>query len=107
MWRHTLIFTFCHLGSKLRRFQEIVERFWGFPPVLFFGRGIFQYNYGIVPHRKALTVVIGKPIRVEKIESPSREQIEAMHAKYVEALKELYETYNPIYGDKNISLIVE
>jgi len=30
-----------------------------------------------------------------------------MHDKYVEALKELYETYNPIYGDKNISLIVE
>ncbi len=75
--RHLLTntFNFCYLGSKLRRFQEIVEKFWGFPPVLFFGRGIFQYNYGIVPHRKALTVVIGKPIRVDKIESPSREQV--------------------------------
>ena len=29
-------------GSKLRRIQEFVEGFWGFPPVLFLGRGIFQ-----------------------------------------------------------------
>jgi hypothetical protein len=32
-------------GSKLRRFQEFVESFWGFPPVLFFGRGIFQVKF--------------------------------------------------------------
>ena len=35
----------------------------GFTPVLFFGRGVFQYNYGIVPYRKAINVVVGKPIR--------------------------------------------
>ena len=39
------------------------EQHIGFMPVLFFGRGIFQYNLGIVPYRKAITVVVGKPIR--------------------------------------------
>jgi hypothetical protein len=52
-------------GSRLRRFQNWTENYVGFTPVLFFGRGIFQYNYGIVPYRKAITIVVGKPIRFE------------------------------------------
>ena len=91
----------------MRRFQELIENYMGFPPVLFFGRGIFQYNYGIVPHRRALTVVIGTPIRVNKIENPTSQDIEDMHAKYVTSLKQLYDTYNPIYGDTSIQLIVQ
>jgi hypothetical protein len=30
-----------------------------------------------------------------------------MHKKYVEALQELYETYNPTYGDSKLKLIIE
>ncbi len=30
-----------------------------------------------------------------------------MHKKYADALKELYDTYNPTYGDKNLKLIIE
>ena len=74
---------------------------------MFFGRGIFQYNYGIVPHRKPVTVVIGKPVPVPKIPNPTAEDILSMHKKYVEALQELYDTYNPIYGDKNLKLFIE
>ena len=50
-------------GSRLRKFQMWTERHIGFLPVLFFGRGVFQYNYGFVPYRKAINVVVGKPIR--------------------------------------------
>ena len=74
---------------------------------MFFGRGIFQYNYGIVPHRKPVTVVIGKPVPVPKTPNPTAEDILSMHKKYVEALQELYDTYNPIYGDKNLKLFIE
>jgi 2-acylglycerol O-acyltransferase 2 len=56
-------------GSKLRRFQTWTENYVGFTPILFFGRGIFQYNYGIVPYRKAITIVVGKPIRSESVET--------------------------------------
>ena len=39
----------------------------GFAPVLFSGRGIFQYNFGFLPHRVPLHVVVGAPIQVEKV----------------------------------------
>ena len=91
----------------LRAFQTFAEKWVGFTPVVFFGRGVFQYNYGIIPYRKPVTVVVGKPIPVEKIENPSNDQIESLHTKYVEELQNLYNEYNPIYGDINIKLVIE
>jgi hypothetical protein len=48
---------------------------------------VFQYNLGIVPRRKPITVVIGKPVPVPKIENPTPEDILDMHKKYVAALQ--------------------
>jgi hypothetical protein len=48
---------------------------------------VFQYNLGIVPRRKPITVVIGKPVPVPRIENPTPEDILDMHKKYVAALQ--------------------
>ena len=94
-------------GTLLRKFQVFAEKWIGFTPVVFFGRGIFQYNYGLLPHRKNISLVVGEPINVEKIEEPTSEQIENLHAKYVEELQKLYDKYNPVYGDPSILLKIE
>ena len=44
---------------------------------------------------------------VEKVEEPSSEEIENLHAKYVEELQKLYNEYNPVYGDPNVILKIE
>ena len=49
---------------------------------------------------------MGKPIPVPQVDEPTSEQIEEFHAKYVAALVDLYNEYNPIYGDPKIKLIV-
>ena len=73
---------------------------------MFLGRGIFNYNLGIVPHRKPLTVVVGTPIPCEKNQNPTQEEIDEMHKKYTDALVNLYEEYNPLYGDPNVELVL-
>ena len=93
-------------GSRLRRFQDWYERLFAYPLPIIYGRGLFQYNLGYVPYRRPVTVVVGAPLHVERIEEPTSEQILATHAKYVEALKKLYEEYNPVYGDPKIRLVV-
>jgi len=93
-------------GSMVRKVQDYLQHIVGFAPVMFFGRGVFQYNVGIVPHRKPLTVVVGSPIAVEKVPNPSVEDIAKLHAKYVEDLEALYIKYNPIYGDTNVKLVL-
>lgn len=48
--------------------------------------------------------LVGQPIPVDKIDEPSQEEIDALHAKYLEALKTLYNQYNPIYGNPKVEL---
>lgn len=44
-------------GSRLRRFQETVRKWLTFAPVVFYGRGIFQYNFGLLPFRRKITTI--------------------------------------------------
>lgn len=44
-------------GSQLRQWQNKVKNIVGFAPPIFHGRGIFQYTFGILPHRRAVNTV--------------------------------------------------
>ena len=68
---------------------------------------ILLFRFGLVPYRKPIHVVVGTPIRVTRIENPTREEIESMHENYVKGLQKLYDKYNPIYGDVNVKLVIE
>ena len=93
-------------GSGIRKLQDWAQNWFGFAPVLFLGRGIFNYNIGILPHRKPLTVVVGSPIEVGKVPNPTREDIEALHRKYVDSLTALYNENNCLYGDLTVKLVI-
>ena len=93
-------------GSRLRRFQTWFKSRFAFSPPAFYGRGIFQYTWGLMPYRRPINVVVGKPIPVEKVAEPSDEQIDQLHVKYVQELKKLYETYRPYYGQEGVKLVI-
>ena len=44
-------------GSRLRDIQTKIQSWIAFAPVLFYGRGIFQYTFGMLPHRRPVNVV--------------------------------------------------
>jgi len=85
-------------GSWLRAWQEGAMAVTGIPTLLFSGRGIFQYTFGFVPRRRPITVVVGAPIDVSAVPEPTREQVEALHQRYLAALSELYDTYKHAYA---------
>jgi len=76
--------------SLLGRAQKKLYKLLSFSMPIFFGRGVFTYNMGLLPYRRPLTVVVGEPIRVEKKEDPDKEDIEKLRAAYIEALRRLY-----------------
>lgn len=93
------------LGSFVRTFQEKFKNILGFSPPLFYGRGIFNYTFGIIPHRKPVNTVVGAPIDVPHIVSPSQEDVNLYHGKYTEALSNMFDAHKTKYGvDENISL---
>eukprot|EP01087_Luapelamoeba_hula_P019916 TRINITY_DN6681_c0_g1_i1.p1 TRINITY_DN6681_c0_g1~~TRINITY_DN6681_c0_g1_i1.p1 ORF type:complete len:349 (+),score=53.70 TRINITY_DN6681_c0_g1_i1:1204-2250(+) len=84
-------------GTKLRYWQNRLKALFGFSLPLFSGRGIFNYDFGILPHRQAITSVVGAAIELPLIEKPTREDVDKWHAKYVEALTDLYDRYKDVY----------
>lgn len=79
-------------GTKLRRWQDFVKAVTGIAPTKFIGRGFFQYSYGMIPRRKPLNLVIGRPIDVPKTAEPSDEMVDEYHQKFMDGLIELFET---------------
>ncbi|XP_025265753.1 2-acylglycerol O-acyltransferase 2-B isoform X3 [Camponotus floridanus] len=93
-------------GSTLRRIQDYIRNIAGLPPVIFWGRGFFQYSFGLIPNRLPVTVVVGSPLELPKIEKPTAEQIDEYHKKFVEHLIEFFETqkYNYIKNAEKTTL---
>ncbi|EDO41259.1 predicted protein [Nematostella vectensis] len=92
-------------GSSIRQWQTKMKNLMGFAPPLFYGRGIFQYTYGILPHRRPINTVVGAPITVERNPQPSWEQVCELHKQYVTALCELFDKHKIKYGiEKDVHL---
>ncbi|KAK6757431.1 hypothetical protein RB195_015326 [Necator americanus] len=84
-------------GSRTREFQEWIRNIWGICPPLMMGRGIFNYSIGILPHRRPITSVVGAPIRVNRVENPTQQQIDELHNEYCKALVDLFETHKNLH----------
>ena len=79
-------------------FQETIQRFIDFPGILN-GRGLLQYNFGLLPKRHPINTVIGAPIHLKKTLNPTKEELDTVHALFCTALKELFEKHKHKYHD--------
>jgi 2-acylglycerol O-acyltransferase 2 len=85
-------------GSLLRKFQQLFQKYMTFAPPVFHGRGIFTYNYGILPHRRQVVSVVGAPIDCPKIANPTVEQVREYQQKYMDGLQDIYDNYKEKYS---------
>ncbi|KAM7339520.1 hypothetical protein ACRRTK_000135 [Alexandromys fortis] len=85
-------------GSWLRFAQETLKKSTGFTLPLCYARGIFQYNFGLVPYRKPIYTVVGRPIPVRRTPHPTQEQTDQLHQTYMEELKKLFDEHKGKYG---------
>ncbi|XP_041820696.1 2-acylglycerol O-acyltransferase 2-A isoform X2 [Chelmon rostratus] len=85
-------------GSPLRRLQNRLQSIMGVAMPLFHARGVFQYSFGLIPYRKPIHTVVGKPISIVQTPSPSTEDIEGVHKVYLQSLTELFEQHKHTYG---------
>ncbi|KLT44580.1 diacylglycerol acyltransferase [Cutaneotrichosporon oleaginosum] len=85
-------------GTMTYKFQKWFQGTFGFTVPFFHGRGVFTYNYGLMPHRRPVTVVVGAPIPVKQIEKPTDEEVQAVHNQYIEALQALWDKHKDEYA---------
>uniref|UniRef100_A0A5S6QA33 Acyltransferase n=1 Tax=Trichuris muris TaxID=70415 RepID=A0A5S6QA33_TRIMR len=87
-----------HQLRFLSHFQLIWKSIsgWVLPPIC--GRGMFNYTFGVLPHRRPIYSVVGKPIHVKQCDNPDQAQIDDLHKQYVDQIKELFENYKKLYA---------
>ena len=89
-------------GSKLRSFQEGMKKVLKFTFPIIHGRGIFNYNFGLMPFRRPIHTVVGSPIIVDgpvDVETPEgREKVDQFHALYIQRLKDLFNEHKKEYA---------
>jgi hypothetical protein len=74
------------------------------PAVAFFGLPLIPF----LPLRHApLTTVVGPPLQLPRIESPTAEDVALWHAKYVDALVALFEKHKGVHAFEGDSAKLE
>ncbi|CAL7934122.1 unnamed protein product [Xylocopa violacea] len=94
-------------GTRLRKVQNYIRKMVGVAPVLISGRGFFQYNFGLIPYRTPITVVVGAPLKIPKIEEPTNEEINEYHQKFIDSVVKTFEAEKHKYIENADSVHIE
>lgn len=100
--------TFKQVFSKrLRGLQVIMQKLMGFSLPMF-----YTVPFVILPKRVPLSMVVGSPIPVPKIDAKKhpdefKKAVNHYHQVYIQAIKDLHAKYAPVYGsqeDQNLEI---
>ncbi|KAG4429221.1 hypothetical protein IFR05_015294 [Cadophora sp. M221] len=83
---------------KIHKFQLLVKKLLGFTIPLFHARGIFNYDVGLMPYRRPLNIVVGRPIRVMQSSQPGQEEIDRVHEEYIQELETIWHTWKDTFA---------
>ncbi|PQE20756.1 diacylglycerol o-acyltransferase 2a protein [Rutstroemia sp. NJR-2017a BBW] len=78
---------------RIHKFQLLVKKMLGFTIPLFHARGVFNYDVGLMPYRRPLNIVVGRPIKVAQNSKPGQEEIDRLHEEYVTELERLWDQW--------------
>lgn len=84
----------------IHKFQMLVKKVAGFTVPLFHARGIFNYDVGMMPYRRSVDIVVGRPIEVIK---PSDGEVtdaylNEVHDKYCKELQRLWDDHKDTFA---------
>lgn len=80
------------------KFQMAVKKMVGFTVPLFHARGVFNYDIGIMPYRRPLNIVVGRPIKVTQNLKPDDAYVDEIHAAYVADLQRIWDEWKNVFA---------
>jgi 2-acylglycerol O-acyltransferase 2 len=78
--------------------QMAVKKLMGFTVPLFHARGVFNYDVGMMPYRRPINIVVGRPVRILQNKNPDQAYIDEIHGKYVDELKRIWEDWKDTFA---------
>ncbi|KAL4781151.1 diacylglycerol acyltransferase-domain-containing protein [Aspergillus varians] len=90
----------------IHKFQMLVKQTLGFTIPLFHARGVFNYDVGLMPYRRPLNIVVGRPIHVVQQQDRNKiddDYINQLHSEYVKELERLWNEWKDVYAKDRVS----
>ncbi len=78
--------------------QLLLKKLMGFTIPLFHARGIFNYDVGMMPYRRPLNVVVGRPIKVMQQAKPNEAYVNEIHAQYIKELERIWHEWKDVFA---------
>lgn len=99
-------------GTWLDKLQKGIKRWLGWTVPVFWARGVFNYDVGMVPFRRGIEVVCGRPVVPERwkggeeagigeggeIKEPTEEEIDQLQEEYVRELTRVWDEWKDIFA---------
>lgn len=79
-----------HAHPYINKFQLFVKKVMGWTIPLFHARGIFNYDVGMMPYRRPMNIVVGRPIKVVQQQHPDKAYVDKVHEEYINELLRLW-----------------
>jgi len=77
--------------------QLLAKKFMGFTVPLFHARGVFNYDVGIMPYRRPINIVVGRPIEIMQSKNPDPKYVDEIHAKYMQELQRIWDDWKDTF----------
>ncbi|GMM28847.1 hypothetical protein DAMA08_015630 [Martiniozyma asiatica (nom. inval.)] len=80
------------IRQALLYFQHNLKSITGFTLPIIISRGIFNYDFGFLPHRRPVVVLFGKPIKVYRLSKGeiTQQEIDYWHQKYINGVWQVW-----------------
>ncbi|KAK7951141.1 diacylglycerol acyltransferase [Apiospora aurea] len=82
-----------HEHPFVHRVQMFILKVWKFTLPFLHGRGIFNYDVGMMPYRHPLNIVVGAPVKVTQSNVVDDKEVDRLHELYVTELEKLWDRY--------------
>lgn len=84
----------------IHKMQLVVKKVLGFTVPLFHARGVFNYDVGMMPYRRPLNIVVGRPIKVNQSPKPADSYVDELHTIYVKELERIWEEWKDEFASE-------
>lgn len=89
-------------NSRVYKFQQLMKRILGFTIPMVHARGIFNYDYGILPFRTPVNVVVGKPIPLNQNDNPTADDLLNVQEIYIQELRRIWNEHAAVFQPNRI-----
>jgi 2-acylglycerol O-acyltransferase 2 len=89
----------------LHKFQLLMKKVTGFTTPVFHARGVFNYDVGIMPYRRPMNIVVGRPIKVKQQATgpPDAKYVSELQAEYIRELQSIWDTWKDKFAPDRIA----